>query len=220
MKAQGNILAFDTSTGTGSVALLSDGKITVRALNTPNKQASELVPAIESVMTEAGIWYGDLVKIVTTRGPGSFTGIRIGLSVAQTLQFAGKLPVATLTTLETLAWAAASQGLDKIVATLRAGRGDIYVQRFAFSNGKPVAESKIEILSPDQWEIYLGLDMPLAGNTASLLPEMFHARFIAGCELPDARALLAAADDTALETEPLAPLYIRPPDAKISVKTL
>ncbi len=95
------ILAFDTSSSTLSVAVIDAELNVVLAKNTfhCNAQHSELlIPEIEKILLEADLNYCDLGLIATTSGPGSFTGVRIGLTTARIIKIATGLPLILVTT--------------------------------------------------------------------------------------------------------------------------
>jgi len=99
------ILAFDTTNSTLSVALLEGEKILCQNLILESgKQSELLIPEIEKILQENKIWYQDLDLITATKGPGSFTGVRIGLAVARTLKIATNLPLILINSLEALAF--------------------------------------------------------------------------------------------------------------------
>ncbi len=131
------LLCVDTSNGRCSVALSKDNEVLAYQLNndTP-KQAEQLVPMMEQVLDEAATSYTDLDALVSTIGPGSFTGIRIGMSVINAIALAHTLPTLGLSTLEVLAHSAVQQCSPDhtIVAILNAYRGQCYMQRFSHDN--------------------------------------------------------------------------------------
>lgn len=118
-----NVLAIETSTLTGSVALLSEGKVRGEITLSVSVQHSErLMPTIERLLqdTDSPI---DLFAVAT--GPGSFTGLRIGIAAALGLALAAGKPVVGISTLEGLAW----NGIffpGLIVPVLNAYRGEVY----------------------------------------------------------------------------------------------
>jgi len=189
------LLAIESALTGCSVAIAKGEKIL--AFGKDDKlsgQAASLVPLIEKVMREAGLTFGELQKIIVTCGPGSFTGIRIGLATAQALGFASGVKVQCLTTLAAAAVRAHRKYADasRILAQLPAGKGELYTQVFEHLR----AESEPALLTPE---------------AAEALGKTCHA---VAAEAPDARdvAWLAAQKEAAfLLAEPF---YIRPPDAK------
>ncbi len=103
-KKRKTVLAFDTAMGGVSVGLnAKNGHTVSRMMETQREQARFLVPMIQEVMEEAGTPFKDIDLIVSTVGPGSFTGLRIGLSTARTLGVALEKPVVGLLTLDVIA---------------------------------------------------------------------------------------------------------------------
>ena len=88
------ILAIDTATAACSAALMvGDAIVARRFVAMARGHAESLIPMVEAVLAEAGAAYGDLDLIATTVGPGTFTGLRVGLAAARGLAVAGSLPV-------------------------------------------------------------------------------------------------------------------------------
>ena len=141
------ILSFDTCNGSCSVAIsLNDAVLYFDCENEINKQAEKLFFMIEKALNTLSIWYDDLSALALTVGPGSFTGIRIGIAAAYGIILALKdknpdLKVITLSTLDVVAYAALDTiknnniNNDKdILALLNAGRAKFYSKVFNFSN--------------------------------------------------------------------------------------
>ncbi len=97
------VLAFDTAITGCSVCVSDGGKDFVRVMETERGQAEFLVPMIDDVIAESGYAYQDIGRIGVTVGPGSFTGVRVGLSTAKALALSLNRPLAGFTTLEILA---------------------------------------------------------------------------------------------------------------------
>jgi tRNA threonylcarbamoyladenosine biosynthesis protein TsaB len=119
-------LLIDTCGSEGSVALadteLAEGIVAMEML--PGRTASErLVPAMRRVMEGCGWRLGDLTAVVVVHGPGSFTGVRVGLSAAKGLSEAGAVPLIAVSRLAVLA---AGGGEGVVHAVLDAGRGEFY----------------------------------------------------------------------------------------------
>jgi len=88
------VLAFDTAGAGLFVAILNEEKVLSKSIiSETGKQSELLIVEIEKVLREQKIWYHDLDLIVATKGPGSFTGTRIGLTVARTIKAATNLPL-------------------------------------------------------------------------------------------------------------------------------
>lgn len=122
------VLAIDSALGGCAVAVMAGGQGYARALETNRDQAAKLVPLINDVMAEAGIAFADLGLIVTTTGPGSFTGLRIGLSTARAFGLALSVPVQGVSTFEAMVKSCKPQGPSVVV--LESKRADFYVQAF------------------------------------------------------------------------------------------
>jgi len=130
------ILAFDTSNGALSIALLEDQKVLEFVnIQENGKQAEMLVPLIEEVLHRQKIWYNDLDLIATTKGPGSFTGVRIGLACARTIKFAANLPLILLDSLATIAYKHRFHD-GKILAAIDAKMDEFFIAEFFAENGK------------------------------------------------------------------------------------
>ena len=134
-----NILAIDTALGACSAALLVDGNIVAwRYEDRMRGHAERLLPMVEEVLQDAGLPKSDLQGIACTRGPGTFTGVRIGLSAAKGLCLALDIPLAGFTTLEVVAHNVI--GCDDVsegplCVAHDARRGEVYFQQFTFSGG-------------------------------------------------------------------------------------
>ena len=121
------ILAADTSLPLLSVALVNDellvGTVTLEGKGSRNEK---LLPAIDWLLTEANVERGAVELLAVTRGPGSFTGVRIGLATMQGLAMAWKKPVCAMSTHEAIAFGEAG----RVTVADDAGRGEFYVSTF------------------------------------------------------------------------------------------
>jgi universal bacterial protein YeaZ len=113
------LLALDASTEVCSVAVTDGSTVVQRYCDTPKSHSKVLLPLINEVLEEAKIALSDLDALAVTRGPGSFTGIRIGLGIIQGLSYGAKLPVIGLNTLDVMA--------EQYRATLSCMSGSIIV---------------------------------------------------------------------------------------------
>ncbi|HEV8699742.1 MAG TPA: tRNA (adenosine(37)-N6)-threonylcarbamoyltransferase complex dimerization subunit type 1 TsaB [Candidatus Polarisedimenticolia bacterium] len=127
------ILGIDTATRRASVALARGGEVAALAhLDGRHGHAGDLLTRLDALLTGAGLKPSDLAAIAVTIGPGSFTGVRIGMATAKGLAYALDVPLGGLSTLEALARAALplAGGAPRLCAVLEAGRGEVYAALF------------------------------------------------------------------------------------------
>ena len=224
------LLGFDTATTTCSAALWAGGAVTAhRRSETGGRHAETLVPMLREVAAGGGTTLAAVDAFAVTVGPGSFTGIRIGLAAARGLALAGKRALIGLSTLEVLA-ADVPEGEREgpILAALDAGRGRLYVQLFDRSLA---SLSEPEALSAEALPGFAGaaenggpLIVAGTGQEAALaaLRPGIAAHPASGPPTPDARVLVRLAAGRA-EGEhhpagPVRPLYLREPGAKLKTR--
>ena len=149
------ILCLETSTTNCSVALSIDGQI--KAIREENNQkfshAEKLHVFIDEVLREANIDKKQLNAIAISKGPGSYTGLRIGVSAAKGLCFALDIPLISTLTLEVLAQQVESENCY-IVPMLDARRMEVYSTVFN-SEKKQIRETQAEILNENSFQEYL-----------------------------------------------------------------
>lgn len=130
------VLGADTSLPILSVALVRDGELIGSvALQGKDSRNEKLLPAIDWLLAESGVDRREIDLFATTRGPGSFTGVRIGLATIQGLALALDRPVCAMSTHEAIAFGAGS-GRTTLTIVDDAGRGEFYVSRFG-ENAEP-----------------------------------------------------------------------------------
>lgn len=98
------ILAFETTDAIASVALYLDGKVYETVIDTDRRHAESVLPAADALLSEYGLSTSDMDAFAADVGPGSFTGVRIGVCMANALGAAHKKPVVAVNALETLAY--------------------------------------------------------------------------------------------------------------------
>ncbi|WP_102028729.1 tRNA (adenosine(37)-N6)-threonylcarbamoyltransferase complex dimerization subunit type 1 TsaB [Salirhabdus sp. Marseille-P4669] len=129
------VLAIDTSNQTMSIALISDQKVIAEITTNVSKNHSvRLMPSIHGMLNEANVVPQDLDKIVVAIGPGSYTGVRIGVTTAKTLAWSLNIPVSTVSSLELVAY----NGLyfnGLVCPFFDARRGQVYTGLYK-SNGE------------------------------------------------------------------------------------
>ena len=130
-----NYLAIDASTEACSVALQVNGKLYSRYDLCPQSHSLQLLPMVDEVLTEAGIKLSQCDGLIFGRGPGSFTGVRIGVGVAQGLAFSAEIPVFGVSSLQAMAQLAFIQGKvqgkvnglnSSVIAAIDARMGEVY----------------------------------------------------------------------------------------------
>ncbi len=127
------ILAWDTSTAFPSVALLNDGELAGEInLNIGLRHSSHLLPAINELLRMTETTLEEIDVLSATIGPGSFTGIRVGLAMAKALCFSLNKPFAPVISLDALALK--EESADKVIAAIDAKKGDVFIAEY--SGGK------------------------------------------------------------------------------------
>lgn len=126
------ILALDTATENCSVALLVDEKVYVRSEVAPRDHTKKILPMVDEVLKEAGVTLAELDALAFGRGPGSFTGVRIGIGIAQGLAFGADLPMVAISTLEAMAQGVyRKHGASDVVCAIDARMSEVYWGRFS-----------------------------------------------------------------------------------------
>ena len=135
------ILAIDSTHGTCSAAFFDGEKVVSEIVEEMERgQAERLIPMIRDVLSKADAGFKDVETVAVTTGPGSFTGVRVGLAAADGIALAAGLPMTGVSVLDVLAWKmnARYPELEKVCLVLETKRDDYYVQ--CFESGKPVTE--------------------------------------------------------------------------------
>ena len=205
------VLAFDTTLDACSAAVL-DGERVLACRSEPMARGHQerLAPLVREVMAEAGVGFATLQRIGVTVGPGSFTGLRVGLAFAKGLGLALQRPVIGVGTLEALA---ATAGIGRVAAVVDAKRGQFWVQTFYAGQAltAPAAHEPEAVslaLTDDRPEVLVGSG---AGRFACSLPGVrTDPRTVA-----DPAAIARLATVAPEPTAPPRPLYLRAPDARL-----
>ncbi len=215
------ILAIDTASRALSVALGGQGGASYATQQMRARgQAENLMPMIRRAFDATGVAATDLTGLAVTVGPGTFTGLRIGLAAARAMRITLRVPLMGMTSLEVLAAGAARRYPDRpVLAVLDARRDQVYAQLFRRA-APPFGQAWTAPLAASASDVATML-VPgtiLAGNGAHLVAAyaVDDVLVLGGME-PDARDLLALALARNLPTTDIPaprPLYLRAPDAK------
>ncbi|EKP0306723.1 tRNA (adenosine(37)-N6)-threonylcarbamoyltransferase complex dimerization subunit type 1 TsaB [Aeromonas veronii] len=131
------ILAVDTATEACSAALLVGDKLFSRWEEAPRDHTRKILPMVQAVLEDAGISLSDLDAIAFGRGPGSFTGVRIGIGVAQGLAFGAGVPLIGISTLAAMAQGAYRlDGAQQVLTAIDARMNEVYFGRYELIDGR------------------------------------------------------------------------------------
>lgn len=216
------ILVIDAATESCSAALKFDDKVYTRYEVCPQQHSQKLLPMVDELLQEAGVNLNEVDVLGFGRGPGSFTGVRIGVSVAQGLAFGAELPVTGISNLQAMAQAAIElHHADQVLSVIDARMGEVYIALFDNVNGIATLVNEELVLSPDNalesfkplvkegcvgvgsgWSAY-----PLLNETLSL-------KVLSDIEFPNAQFMLGLVvkmteDNQLVSAEDAQPVYVR-----------
>jgi len=205
------VLALDTCLASCSVAVTDGARVLACTREVMARGHQErLAPMAREVMADAGLAFDRLERIAVTVGPGSFTGLRVGIAFAKGLALALAAPAVGIGTLEALA--AEARGL--VFPAIDARRGQLYLQ--AFEDGRALMAPDAltaEVAAARLAELSQGRPCTLVGSGGSLLAAFAPGATVVAAEGADARQVARLAATRA--PGPLKPLYLRAPDAKL-----
>ena len=219
------LLALETACGGPAVALLRGDEILAEAKGPPGSRGAEhLLPCIDRVLGEAGVPLAEIEAFAVSIGPGSFTGLRVGVATLKGLAFGDDRPVAEVPTLEAVAFAAVD-GTGAIVAVLDAQRDEFYASGFDRSDSTEllVACAPVEgVYRPEQLAPLLPEGCALAGPGAALCAEALGraAPPVLGVQLSLAAAVgrlgqIRVAAGNFVSSAGLMPRYLRRAEAEV-----
>jgi len=149
-----NLLAIETSTETCSAAIAINGEVLERYQHAPRLHAELLLPWIEQLLAEANIGFSSIDAIAFSRGPGSFTSLRIGIGVVQGLAWASDRPVIPVSSLAATAQSAASEGINTALVALDARMKEVFTGTFETnSKGLMVPLTAEKVCAPEAVQV-------------------------------------------------------------------
>jgi tRNA threonylcarbamoyl adenosine modification protein YeaZ len=215
------ILAIDSSTDTASLALARDGKVLAQvSWRCGQNHSVELLPRLTQLLDEAKVSLKDASCIIVAKGPGSFNGLRVGLSTAKGLAFSLGVPIVGISSLETEAYGHAQSDLP-ICPVFNAGRGEIAIALYQKKDNEwrqltPEHITTVDALSAEISEKTLFCGEYVATIARRLKEKLKGKAVIAADEMRSAVSLIELAkpridagdyDDPAT----LQPIYLRRP---------
>ncbi len=224
------LLAIDTSTAIGSVALRDErGTLGLLTVSVDLTHSEGLMPAVDDLLHRTGKRVEEITACATLSGPGSYTGLRIGIATIQGFALAKQLPCVGISSLDTLAWVL-PQARTPICPLLPARKGWLYARVYRWNETAPQPLTEELYVEPDELirsitepTLFYGPGLPAYRDA---LREMLQEQFITvpdTCNLPRAEILaeLAArelAEGRGIPPEQLRPHYLGPSQAEINWK--
>lgn len=214
------VLGLDAATPPASVAVVRGTEI-LATLEGPFGRGTDawILGATDAVLEEAEFDLGEMDALAATAGPGTFTGIRVGLATAAGLARGRDCPVAGISTLEALVATARSRALPRgpVLALVDARRGNLYAALALESDLEPARGP--EIVAPEELADWLPEPHPVSvvGTGLETLPSDLAVRPLEHLPCVAAGAALATADRLRAASGPLPParpVYVRRPDAR------
>jgi tRNA threonylcarbamoyladenosine biosynthesis protein TsaB len=216
------ILAIDTALDACAAGVLdTDSGALIAQESQPMKRghAEALMPLIARVMQQSGIGFAALDRIASTTGPGSFTGLRVGLSAARGIALAANKPVVGVTTLTAYAAPVVSQNAEQpVISAIDARHDQVYFQVVS-GNGASLIRPRVGLI-----EEALGASSRfgrphLVGNAAKLLADRWPAQALRPFKVdsqpaPEIASVAWLGAAVSPNTAPARPFYLRAPDAQ------
>lgn len=151
------IILIETSTSLCSTALVEDGRIvSERISGEPRAHASKTALFVSGTLSEKGLKVSDCDAVAVSKGPGSYTGLRVGVSTAKGLCFGAGIPMISVGTLDTLVWQALDgnmlpEGCRYIIPMIDARRMEVYTGIFT-PDGKQISPTVAQIIDADSFK--------------------------------------------------------------------
>lgn len=220
------ILGLETATWTGSVAVSRDSEVVAeRTERTESSHAPIIVSMVDEVLRAAGIDAGDLDAVAVSAGPGSFTGLRIGLSTAKGLAYATNARIVAVPTLVALARAAGVVS-GTVCTILDARKGEVYAACFRWREGSLEQRVAEQAIAPHHLDRLIDLPCTFLGDGVDVYGSLLIERFGEAATLldlatvPPSAGVVAQigwerlANGSEADLASLEPNYVRPSEAE------
>ena len=206
------VLVLDTALGACQAGLF-DGDTPLAVLERPMEQGGmeRIASLTRELMRAAGVGFDTVDRIGVTTGPGSFTGLRVGLAFAQGLGAALGRPVIGVSSLDALAASTVETGA--VLAAIDARRGQVYARAFRDGAAMGAAEA-LALADAAALAESLGPGLRLVGSGAALLADGLERPEVAPLAAPALTAIAVLTRAADPDAAPPRPLYLRAPDAK------
>ena len=221
-----SVLALDTTTRAGSVAVVADGEVLWEGAGDPHLTHGERLPGeLMTALRGAGVGLANVDLFAVAAGPGSFTGLRVGIAAMQGLAVATGRQIVPVSTLEALALAASTSSSGVIGPWMDAQRGQVFSALYLSATRDPVEPASA--LTPTEtlasWSAHDLADAVFIGDGAVRYADVIRSalseppRILAPPPLaPIVGRIAAGAPQRAVNPHAVIPIYVRRPDAELA----
>jgi universal bacterial protein yeaZ len=215
------ILALDTATEACSVALLHQGNITFEDELSPRTHTQRILPMVDGLLKNANLSIKEVDYLAFGRGPGSFTGVRVGVGVAQGLALGAELKVVPISNLTTMAEQAYQElGATEVIALIDARMNEVYFSQLVRTENGWIEKVKERVCSPEGALVQFQLDtdkITVVGTGWAAYPQFSEQNLplaISEITLPSAKYMLALAEQEIAKgnvksVDEIEPVYLR-----------
>ncbi|QTA81509.1 tRNA threonylcarbamoyladenosine biosynthesis protein [Desulfonema limicola] len=225
------ILAVDTASQSCSVGIINDNTVTAEITSSSRQTHSRhLMDMIDSALKMSGFKIKDIDGFAVTRGPGSFTGLRIGISTVKGLALASGRPVAGVSNLKVLA-SHFYHSPYLICIMIDARKGEVYCAKYRFEKGLLIEQGREQVLSPEKAVSGIDEQCIFSGNGSEIYKTIISDNLKDKAFFAPAHTNIIRASDVAVTALPrlkngdydnlagFSPSYVRKADAEPSSKT-
>ena len=181
------IIALESSAVTASAAITEDDKLLAQSFqNSGLTHSATLMPMVADLLKNTGLTLEQMDVVAVAAGPGSFTGVRIGVAAAKGLAWPGDKPCAPCSTLESMAWQCAHVG-GEICAAMDARRNQVYCARFLAENGTLIRLTEDRAMGLDELAEEVrssGKPQTLVGDGAALVQKALEGQGLPCVSMP------------------------------------